>query len=109
MKRIDKNKQIKLNGLTCLVQNDPVFESLRGYGMYVDILQAIKDQLDAILSRCKVVRVYRFDLRAKKGFCLPSDNRTASTFIKRLTAKVQRLEKTLNFAMYGLGSKKQII
>lgn len=92
MKRIDKNKQIKLNGLTCLVQNDPVFESLRGYGMYVDILQAIKYQLDAILSRCKVVRVYRFDLRAKKGFCLPSDNRTASTFIKRLTAKVQRIE-----------------
>ena len=93
MKRIDKNKQIKLNGLTCLVQNDPVFESLSDYGMYVDILQSIKDQLDAILSRCKVVRVYRFDLRAKKGFCLPSDNRAASTFIKRLTAKVQRLEK----------------
>ncbi|HCV02136.1 MAG TPA: hypothetical protein DG048_05775 [Pseudoalteromonas sp.] len=93
MKRIDKSKFIKLDELTCKVQNDPAFENLHGHGMYVEILQSIKGQLDAILSHCEEVRVYRFDLRAAKDTCLPSNNRTASTFIKRLAAKIHRIKK----------------
>ena len=95
MKRIDKNKYIKLDGLTCSVQNEPVFKDLQGHGMYVEILQTIKEQLDATLSHCKAVRIYRFDVRAKQDTYLPSDNETATLFIKRLAAKIQRIESNI--------------
>ncbi len=95
MKRIDKNKHIELSGLTCSVQNDPVFEELHGHGMYVEILQTTKEQLDGILSHCKEARIYRFDLRAKQGTCLPTDNRTASIFIKRLAAKIRTVKSNI--------------
>lgn len=81
MKTVTYEKQITLDGV-CLPIN-----TTNSSGCYVQILEACKGQLDAMLACHSRVFVYRFDLRLKE---YTEDNKIMSDFVRALRKMLSR-------------------